>query len=171
MPVRDSIIQWADWWAFPGEWKPSPEELVDIFKGAGTEQAPTLAEAKWSLANLGTGVKVGGQVKHWCGVLAAEILRRAGVDARWTLLGGGIKGSGVSYRPGYQGMRRGDVAMIPKSNHHFLIRHADYAANRIWTIEGNTQGQYIRARTRQLTYPGDPKAAEKTIYGYYRITG
>jgi hypothetical protein len=170
MAVRDRIIQWAEWWAFPGEWKPSAEEMIDIFNDSGAEQAPTLAEAKWSLANLSTGMKMGGQTKHWCGVLAAEILRRAGVDARWTLVGGGIKGGGVSYRPGRAGIKPGDVAMIPKSNHHFVVVAVDYSENTLWTIEGNTAGQYIRENTRQFNYPGDPNAAGKTIYGYYEIT-
>jgi len=170
MPVRDNIVQWAEWWAFPGEWKPSAEEMVDIFKGANAEQAPSLADATWSLTNLSTGVRVGGQVKHWCGVLAAEILRRSGVDARWTLQGGGIKGGGVRYRPGRTGIRPGDVAMIPKANHHFVVVGVNYSGNKLWTVEGNTAGQYIRERTRQFKYPGDPNAASKTIYGYYQIT-
>ncbi|MGH7461352.1 MAG: hypothetical protein ACREMA_10030 [Longimicrobiales bacterium] len=143
--------------------------MVGIFKDAGAEQAPTLAEAEWSLKNLGTGVMVGGQKKHWCGVFAAEVLRRAGVDARWTLLGGGIKGSGVSLRSGNQNMLPGDVAMIPKSNHHFIVTDVDYTGNKLWTVEGNTGNQYIREMTRQFKYPKDPKASEKTIYGYYRI--
>lgn len=169
MPIRDRIVQWAEWWAFPGEWKPSAQELSDIFTDAGAEQAPSLSEAEWSLRNLSTGVKVGGQVKHWCGVFAAEVLRRAGVDAQWTLMGGAIKGKGVSYRPGNQGIQPGDVAMIPKANHHFLVVGVDYGGNTLWTVEGNTEGQLIRERTRQFKYSKDPKASEKTIYGYYRI--
>jgi hypothetical protein len=171
MPVRDNIVQWAEWWAFPGEWKPSPEEMIEIFTGAKAESAPSLADATWSLANLSTGVRMGGQVKHWCGVLAAEVLRRSGVDARWTLLGGGITGSGVTYRPGRWGIKRGDVAMIPKANHHFIVVGVDYSGNKLWTVEGNTAGQYIREKTRKFNYPGDPDAASKTIYGYYRIVG
>ena len=169
MAIRNNIRQWAEWWAFPGEWKPRPQELVDIFKDAGAEQAPSLSEAKWSLSNLSTGVKVGGQVKHWCGVLAAEVLRRAGVDARWTLLGGRIKGPGVTYRPGNSGIKPGDVALIRRANHHFIVVSVDYSRNKLWTVEGNTAGQLIRERTRRFKYHGDPKASEKTIYGYYRI--
>jgi hypothetical protein len=169
MPIRKNIVQWAEWWAFPGEWKPSAQEMVDIFKDAGAEQAPSMSEAEWSLKNLSTGVKVGGAVKHWCGVFAAEVLRRAGVDARWTLLGGSIKGTGVKYRPGRTGIQPGDVAMIPKANHHFIVVGVDYGGNRLWTVEGNTAGQYIIERQRQFNYPKDPKAADKTIYGYYQI--
>jgi hypothetical protein len=59
--------------------------------------------------------------------------------------------------------------MIPKANHHFIVIDVDYAGNKLWTVEGNAGNQYIREMTRRFKYPGDPEAAEKEIYGYYRV--
>ncbi|MGH9903211.1 MAG: hypothetical protein ACRD68_15495 [Pyrinomonadaceae bacterium] len=158
MGYRSDIVALAQWWADPGEWKPTDEDLVYFFQNAGAEAKPSLKEAQEALKYRVTGVKVGGQVKHWCGVFACSVLREAGLNvARWTLLGGKIKN--VSLVWGNSGMRAGDVAMITEGNHHFILTDVDYSAKSMRTVEGNTSGQYIRARTRKTTEP----------YAYYRI--
>ena len=171
MPIRDDILRLAEWWADPGEYKPWPEELISFFEVAEAEQAPSYAEAQKSLTTLSTGAFVGGAVKHWCGIFACHVLREAGLNVRWTLLGGKIVGKSanqVKYVPGNQGLRPGDVAMIPKANHHFIVTGVDYGSNTLWSVDGNTSGQMIRSLTKQVKYSSQ-EAATKTIYGYYRV--
>ena len=171
MAIRDEIVRLAYWWAAPSEYKPLPDELMSFFEIAGTEQVPTEQEARKSLTTLSTGAIVGGQIRHWCGIFACHILCRAGVDVRWTLLGGkivGVKANQVRYVPGSQGMQPGDVAMIPKANHHFIITAADYGSNSIDTVDGNTSGQMIRSLSKSIKYSGS-EASAKSVYGYYRV--
>jgi hypothetical protein len=158
MGYRSKIIEWADYWADPGEWKPDADSLRYFFLNAKTEAAPTIAEANEALKRGGTGVKVQGAVKHWCGVFACSVIREAGLTMpRWTLLGGKIKNLELVW--GSAGMRPGDIAMITAANHHFIVTAVDYAKKSMSTVEGNTLGQYIRAKTRKTTEP----------YAYYRI--
>ncbi len=158
MSFRDNIVALALWWADPGEWKPTEDDLVDFFQGAGAEAWPSIAEAQEALKYRVTGVKVNGDVKHWCGVFACYIVRNAGLStARWTLYGGKIKNLALIW--GNDGMQPGDVAMIQSGNHHFIVTDIDYSTNTMHTVEGNTSGQFIRARTRLTTEP----------YAYYRI--
>ena len=168
MPIRDDIVSRAEYWADPGEYKPLADELISFFEEAGAEQAPTVSEAEYALKYRGTGVAVGGQVKHWCGVFACYILRQSGVDVRWTLLGGKMKGSQVSYHPGRQGMQPGDVAIIPASNHHFIITDVDYGSNALSSVDGNTMNQKIRTKDKKINHSGSD-ASTQNIYGYYRV--
>lgn len=175
MPSRQDIVSLAHWWAAPGEYKPTAEELVSFFTDAGAEQAPTLSNAQAALTAGGTGVKVGSQTKHWCGIFACSVLRSLGVDCKWTLLGGTIKGSGVTSpaightpRTGNE-LRPGDIAIIRRAQHHFIITDVDYANNQVYVVEGNTTGQIIRWAVRYINYTGS-KSAE-SIYAFYRFKG
>jgi hypothetical protein len=160
MGTRSRILERAQYWADPGEWKPDADSLRYYFQKAGAEAAPTLAEASEALKRGGTGVKVQGAIKHWCGVFACCVIREAGVTIpTWTLLGGKIKHLALVW--GNAGMQPGDIAMIVAGNHHFIVTAVDYATKTMSTVEGNTLGQFIRARTRKTSEP----------YAYYRISG
>lgn len=160
MGYRSEIVELAHWWADPGEWKPSAQDLGDFFKYAGAEAWPSIKEAQDALLYRDTRVKVNGAVKHWCGVFGCYVMRQAGLTiADWTLYGGKIKNIQIVW--GSNGMQPGDLAMIEKGNHHFIVTDVDYSTKTMSTVEGNTSGQYIRARTRKTTEP----------YAYYRIPG
>jgi hypothetical protein len=158
MGYRRRIVELAQLWAYPGEWKPTDQDLVDFFKGAGTEAWPSIQAAQEALQHRDTGVIANGKVKHWCGVFACYVIRAAGLNIpRWTLNGGEIKTIALVW--GSEGMQPGDVAMIQNGNHHFIVTDVDYSTKTMHTVEGNTSGQYIRARTRKTMEP----------YAYYRI--
>jgi hypothetical protein len=163
MSRHDNIVWGAYYESGYGEWRVWPEELISFFKVAGCEQVPTEQEAKRSM-QLSTGAYVGGQIRHWCGIFACYVWRRyGGVDAKWTLHGGkiGPLGDKVRLRWGRQGLRPGDIAIIPRAQHHFIIGGVN--GTDLWTIEGNTSNQKIVVRERKL----NPKDADQTIYAYY----
>jgi hypothetical protein len=178
MASRYDIVRLADWWAWPGEYKPSAEELRSFFVDAGAEDAPPLANAEKALAAGGTGVKLSnGEKRHWCGIFATAVLRDAGVDCHWTLFGGKVKGKGVSgalphsypARPTSQELRPGDIAIIRRSQHHFIVTDVDYANNQVYCVEGNTSGQIIRRAVRAISYSGTQ--SQESIYAFYRFIG
>jgi hypothetical protein len=105
---------------------------------------------------------VNGQIKHWCGIFACYVIRTQGIlkNVHWTLYGGQILG--IRRVWGNKGMKPGDVAIIKKGQHHFIVTDIDYSKNTLCTVEGNTDGQYIRAlTTRMISEP----------YAYYQIPG
>lgn len=173
MPSRSDIVLRADWWAAPGEWKPDAETLVEFFEQAKTEEKPSLANARAALAAGGTGVKIGTQTKHWCGIFACSVLASLGVDCRWTLLGGRIVGKGVSgplphsypLRDKSKELRPGDIAIINRHQHHFIVTDIDYAANQVYCVEGNTKGQIIRRAIRPIKYSAS-QSIESISYFY-----
>ncbi len=135
---------------------------------------PTLAEAKKTLATLGSGAFVGGGIRHWCGIFACHVLHYAGVDVSWTLYGGRMKGNSgyqIQYVPGDRNIRPGDVAVVPKAHHHFVVTAIDYDNNQLESVDGNTTGQYIRQRDKKIRYSwkDGPDYASRNIYGYYRV--
>lgn len=159
MSYRAKIVELAEWWAEPGVWKPSADDLVGFFYYAGAEAWPTKKEAQDALAAGGTGVKVQGQVKHWCGVFACYLIRDAGSTLiRWTLFGGKMKN--IKFVYGTSGIQPGDIAVITKAQHHFIVTGINSSTKTLRTVEGNTTGQLIRVRT-------DRKISEP--YGYYQI--
>lgn len=170
MARRDDILLHASYWSMWTDFRVTADELIYFFKKAGCEQAPSQSEANKSLGRS-TGAYVGGQVKHWCGIFACAVLREAGLNVRWTLLGGKIRnesnGTYVKYTSGRWGIAPGDIALIADANHHFLITDVDSAAKRYTTLEGNTSGQMVRTRTRPFT----TWDSGQMIYGYYKILG
>jgi hypothetical protein len=175
LPSRWDIVERAYYWAAPGEWKPDAESLIGYFEQARTEEKPSLANANAALAAGGTGVKIGTQTKHWCGIFACAVLSEVGVDCRWTLLGGQIKGTGVtgalphSYplRKGGNALQPGDIAMIKRYQHHFIVTDVDYAANQVYCVEGNTKGQIIRRAVRAIKYPASQDI--ESVNYFYRF--
>ncbi len=162
--LRSAICERAKFWASPGEWLPTASHLVDFFKGAGTERVPSLSDAERSLKYLTTGVYLDKTtIRHWCGIFACSVLREKGVNVRWTLNGGKMVG-GVKLVWGHSGLQPGDVAIIEKGQHHFLVISADYSANALVTVEGNTSGQKIRQRSRKITGGGG-----ESPYAYYTL--
>ena len=158
MSFRDDIVYLAEYWADPGIYKPVASELVSFFTDANTEQVPSEKEAQKSLDTLGSGCYVGGKVKHWCGIFACSIARNSGMNSlRWTLLGGNILGTEVRKVWGNSGLQPGDIAIISAHNHHFIVTDVD--SGQIWTVEGNTEGQAIRTRTRSVS----------EVVAYYQI--
>lgn len=164
MSRRSDVLHFAQDWLQWVDFRAMSSELIYFFQASGAEQVPTQAEAEKSLKES-TGVWIGSSKKHWCGIFCCAILRDAGVNARWTLKGGKIVGDGVKLTWGRPGIQPGDVAMINKSNHHFLILGVDEKAKRYTTLEGNTAGQMVRKRTR----PFFPTDSSEAIYGYYKI--
>ena len=76
---------------------------------------------------------------------------------RWTLYGGNILGTEVRKVFGNSGLQPGDIAKIAAHSHHFIVTDID--SNQISTVEGNTEGQAIRTRTRNVS----------EIIAYYQI--
>ena len=168
MGIRDMLDYAAyTWVGDAGSYKPTADELISIFDNSGAEASPTVDEANDALVNrlAAGGVKMGGGVKHWCGVFATQFLRDLGADVRWTLLGGKVKGGDAVLRAGMLNMRPGDIAMIPRANHHFLILDIDYDAGTLISLDGNAEGQTIRIANKKLK----TGAANTTIYGYYQL--
>jgi hypothetical protein len=64
-------------------------------------------------------------------------------------------------------MQPGDVAIIARGQHHFILTNVDRANNKLHSVDGNTQGQYIRERDKQIKYSGS--RAPESIYGYYTL--
>jgi hypothetical protein len=149
MSYRAKILDRAVYWAAPGNWKPDPEALAYFFWASGCEQVPTVAEATRSLNTLANGCYLGGNsssnVRHWCGIFACACFVEAGVGCRWTLFGGQIKsktGVGVTKKWGYAGIQPGDIAIVQKASHHFIITNVTDST--VDSIDGNSTGNMIR---------------------------
>jgi hypothetical protein len=138
--------------------------LVYFFKNAGCEQVPSSAEASRSLSSLANGCYVGaikdGNIRQWCGIWACSTIVEAGAAAKWTLFGGTIRGSGVSKIYGYQGIAPGDIAMVNKNRHHFIVTAVN--GSTVDSIDGNSTNNSI------VTHYGKPISS---IVAYYRING
>ena len=80
---RGRIVEEALDWAWPGSWRPTPEDLWEFFNGARSDRAPTLEQARRSLQQLGSGCFVGQgkweEIKHWCGIFACYCWRKCGM--------------------------------------------------------------------------------------------
>ncbi|HEX3695774.1 MAG TPA: hypothetical protein VH374_10325 [Polyangia bacterium] len=170
MSRRDDIINRALYWSDPGSYRVAPDDLIYFFQTAGTEVAPTGAEAKEAMG-YGGGVKVQGHAKQWCGIFATCVLRECGLDASWTLMGGKMRpSSDVKLVWGNQGMQPGDVALIASASHHFIVVDVDYNKNTIHSVDGNQAWQTIKELTsRKVRYPRESQQLQP--YGYYRIGG
>jgi hypothetical protein len=98
----------------------------------------------------------GKKLADWCGILATWILKRAGLPARWKLQKG-LQGLGSPvYDLRNPGIRPGDVCVIRRAWHHFVVVKADYARGLIVTVEGNASikkpsDQNIVMRVRKMS--------------------
>jgi hypothetical protein len=144
---RQSILDLAEQWASPGTYKPTADELIGFFADAQCEQQPSLADAQKSLNRLGGGCYVGGAVKQWCGIFACAVLADSGIGVRWSMMSGkpvateGAMGFRVHW--GNTGIRPGDIAVVQKYQHHFVVTDVDYQANVMSSVDGNQAGNTI----------------------------
>jgi hypothetical protein len=168
MSVRDRILELAESWASPGDYRPTADDLIFFFTNSGAEAAPSMAEAQDALKNLSNGVRVQGQIKHWCGVFACSVLKEAGVDVRWTLYGGKMIGDGVTLLPGSNNIVPGDVAIINHASHHFIVSDIDYARNSLESVDGNTANQFIRSGRKKIRESGTD-ASTRSVVAFYRV--
>ncbi len=152
MATRDDIVNWAIWEADYGSWKPSSEEMIEIFTMSGLP-APSAANLK-DFATRGSNIAYGGGSIAWCGIFACYVLKKWGcLDVRWQF-GTGLVGKGVIKRMDYQSyrfMRPGDVAVIRNNvnskgqylHHHFIVTAVDVASNHLESVDGNSTGNKI----------------------------
>jgi hypothetical protein len=92
---------------------------------------------------------------EWCGIFATWCFEQAGVNARW------IFGKGPSLQQRYdkQNLQPGDIGVIAKFSHHFVVVKRD--GNTIWTVSGNS------------SYHGISKDSARSlseVVAYYRPT-
>jgi hypothetical protein len=189
MAVREQMVQWANWWADPGEYRVYPSHLIEFFKGAGCEDVPSERDATESMkldtgvylyGTVKGGVYTGGGVRHWCGIFACYLLRNyCGVTGvKWSLLKGGLQydGKAVAWRGGTAGMKPGDIAVISKGQHHFIVTEINEAENTMVSVDGNAGRQSIKRKNKFIKYSSKSSAANYnaaatsvTPYGYYKI--
>jgi hypothetical protein len=187
MSVRDRVIEAANWWADPGEYRAWPSHIQQFFSLAGCEQVPSERDAKETMklaygAYLGGKVSGGaytGPIRHWCGIFCIYLLRTYGglTNVSWSLLKGGVKAdtSVLSWRSNLGDLMPGDICVIRQGQHHFMVTEV-LGNNKIISVDGNAGNQYIKRRAKFIKYsskPGaenyDPKASDVTAYGYYRL--
>ncbi len=77
-------------------------------------------------------------------------------------------GDGVTKLPGYQNIVPGDVAIINRASHHFIVSDIDYASNTLLSVDGNTANQYIRLVSKKIHYDGSD-ANTKSVVAFYRV--
>jgi hypothetical protein len=183
--IRSTIVQWANWWADPGEYRVYPSHLISFFKLAGCAQVPSEKDATESM-KLPYGAYLGGQkeanIRHWCGIFAVYLLRNyCGVTGvSWNLNGTGLNydGKSVGWRDGTAGIQPGDIAVITKGQHHFIVTGVDEATNTLTSVDGNAGNQMIKRKNKFIRYSSkwgnknySSEATRITPYGYYKILG
>lgn len=179
--VSDSIVSHALYWASPDPYRLLPEDFKTLFEYAGCEFMPTNAQIAGALRQ-GSGIPMGSgksRNKHWCGIFATAMLVYAGLDVRWSLTHGRIVVENklqLKFRPGsaIDEIKAGDVAVIPRHEHHFLVRHVDRDSGVLLSVDGNqaskgadgkTVGQLIMTRNRSLKAP----LADERIKYFYAV--
>ena len=193
MATRLYIVRKAKWEANAyasadgGHWRPTADEMIEIFTVAGLK-APSrgdLERFKSAHGNIVIGssydtkkkMYVGGTSTAWCGIFATYVLKKwGGLDVKW-ILGTGIRGAGVNYTKGHNGMRPGDVAVIRGKlnadgkavDHHFVITDIDYSQNTLQSVDGNSTNDEIVWKTgKKIVYAGADDASF-TPYGHYKL--
>lgn len=163
MPQLSELVAKAEWWAAPNPYRPTPDDLVHIFTAAKCQSVPSPKNAEDSLANLLNGVYLGPkkEVKHWCGIFAVCVCNEVGLNLRWDLSVGKIKGE-VDLTFGNKGVRPGDIAGVAAHQHHFLVTGVGQDGGSVQAVEGNTLHQLIKA--------GSAKPIKDIVY-YYRPKG
>ena len=105
---------------------------------------------QWLNVNGRGGTTNSEQAIHWCGIFATYVLRRTGIQVKWHS-GLGIEPSGPKstwvrkYRRWIEkfdddAFEVGDVAAIPRANHHFIV--VDVSGTDLGCVAGN--GNYQR---------------------------
>jgi hypothetical protein len=133
----------ADACAVPPAWTPAN---VAALETPGT----------WLNVNGAGGTTDSQKAIHWCGIFATYVLRRAGVPVKWHS-GLVIEPSGPKsvwlrkYRRWIEkfdddAFEVGDVAAIPKANHHFVIVDVSNPAT-LGCVAGNGSYQRIERQT------------------------
>lgn len=152
MATRDDIVNWAIWEADYGSWKPSSDDMIEIFTQSGLP-APTASNLK-DFATRASNIAYGSGSIAWCGIFACYVLKKWGhLNVRWQI-GTGLVGKGVIKRMDYQAyrfMRPGDVAVIRNNvnangnylHHHFIVTAVDVSGNRLESVDGNSKNNKI----------------------------
>ncbi|MES2675873.1 MAG: hypothetical protein V4660_16655 [Pseudomonadota bacterium] len=194
MTTRLFIVRKAKWEANAyesvdgGHWKPTSDEMTEIFTVAGLA-APSKADLerfKSASGNIVLGSKydtktksyVGGQSIAWCGIFATYVLKKwGGLDVKW-VWGDGIKGAGVNKTWDHSGMRPGDVAIVRGKlnakgqavHHHFIITDIDYSENTMQSVDGNsTNDEIVWHKNKKIVYSGADNASY-TPYCHYKLS-
>lgn len=105
----------------------------------------------WLNVNGSGGTTDSQKAVHWCGIFATYVLRRSGIPVKWHS-GSGIEPSGKTsqwvrkYRRWIEkfdddAFEVGDIAAIPRSNHHFVVVDVS-SPTQLGCVAGN--GSYQR---------------------------
>ena len=174
MATRIDIVNWAIWEANYDHWKPTDDEMKEIFIAAGLA-APSKGELNKFRTAPGN-IVINGQSLAWCGIFATYVLKKwDGLDVNW--VSGGIRGAGVNKTWGRDGMRPGDVAIVRGpldkkgrgTHHHFVITEIDYAKNTLQSVDGNSTNNEIVWQTgKKIVYKGADDAPY-TPYCHYKL--
>lgn len=174
MASRQEIVNQAIWEANYDHWKPSDDEMVDIFTTAGLN-APSKSDLKKFRTATGN-ISINGQSIAWCGIFATYVLKKwGGLEVKWS--NGGIVGAGVNKTWNRDGMRAGDVAVVRGKldskgrgvHHHFIITAIDYAANTMQSVDGNsTNNEIVWHTNKKIIYTGADKDSY-TPYCHYKL--
>jgi hypothetical protein len=158
MAARNDIVDWAIWEADYGSWKPSAEDMIEMFK-VSSLPPPSPANLK-DFATRGSNIAYGNGSIAWCGIFACYVLRKWGrLEVRW-VPGTGLTGKGVKKHmdaQAYRFMRPGDVAVIRNNvngqgqylHHHFIVTRVDPSANHLESVDGNSAGNKIVWHTKR----------------------
>ncbi|MFN8652106.1 MAG: hypothetical protein U0133_09420 [Gemmatimonadales bacterium] len=155
----------------------APEYLVNGKRRGADKLRQIFTEAclvvpEWSKDNLraletpGNWLNVNGRggttdskvAVHWCGIFATFVLRKVGLNVKWRA-GIGIENIGSTgfldrrNRGGKDGrfdpkaFAPGDVCVIPRANHHFIVVDAPEGSDAMRCIAGNGSKQQIEWQT------------------------
>jgi hypothetical protein len=109
---------------------------------------------------------------HWCGIFACWVLKQAGFDVRWAS-GQKVPTSKAGIRNGIldsdeptgptrglvfkdttmklqKNIKPGDVCVIPKNAHHFIILEPPTPQGNLLTLAGNSDWQRVQEETHKL---------------------
>lgn len=111
----------------------------------------------WLNINGRGGTTDSAQAVHWCGMFATYVLRKAGLDVKWRSGQGIFSRGGTNYlekKNRWQknafdagGFDTGDVVVIPKATHHFIVVEAAPDSKTMRCIAGNGSYQQIEWQT------------------------
>ena len=99
---------------------------------------------------------------HWCGIFATFVLRKAGLDVKWRSGEGIVSRGGTKYltkknswitKDGFDrnSFAPGDVCVIPRANHHFIVIEAPAGGDTLRCVAGNGNRQQIEWQNHSRT--------------------